>query len=206
MTRNRSTKIVATLGPASPDGDVIDSLYQAGADLFRLNLSHGSYADHLARLQAIRRVESKNGRPIGVVLDLHGPKLRVSTFEEGRATLRSGDSFVFDQDPTPGNIQRVCLPHPEIFAAVAVDDILLVNDGLLRFRVTEASVTRITTEVIVGGIISDRKGVNVPGVTLPLPALTTKGRSDLDFGLNQGVDWVALSFEDIYEARSLIGT
>lgn len=206
MTRNRSTKIVATLGPASPDGDVIDSLYQAGADLFRLNLSHGSYADHLARLQAIRRVESKNGRPIGVVLDLHGPKLHVSTFEEGRATLRSGDSFVFDQDPTPGNIQRVCLPHPEIFAAVAVDDILLVNDGLLRFRVTEASVTRITTEVIVGGIISDRKGVNVPGVTLPLPALTTKGRSDLDFGLNQGVDWVALSFEDIYEARSLIGT
>ncbi|WP_116141809.1 pyruvate kinase [Trinickia diaoshuihuensis] len=209
MTRNRATKIVATLGPASSAQAVIDALHRAGADLFRLNFSHGSYEDHAARLRLIREIETQNGCSIGVLLDLQGPKLRISTFETGRAELATGASFVFDQDPTPGDSRRVCLPHPEIFAAAGIGDILLVNDGLLRFKVTGVSLTRIVTEVVVGGIISDRKGVNVPSVALPLPALTAKDRADLEFGLAQGVDWVALSFvqrpEDLHEARALIG-
>ncbi|AFT86114.1 Pyruvate kinase [Paraburkholderia phenoliruptrix BR3459a] len=208
MLRNRATKILATLGPASSDESVIEALYLSGADVFRLNFSHGSYTDHAARLAAIRRIEARNRRPIGVLLDLQGPKLRISTFEEGRAELQSGGTFVFDQDGTPGNQHRVCLPHPEIFAAAAVGDILLVNDGLLRFKVKEVSMSRLTTEVLVGGAISDRKGVNVPSATLLLPALSEKDRSDLEFGLEQGVDWVALSFvqrpEDLHEAREVI--
>lgn len=210
MTRNRATKIVATLGPASSGRAVIDALHQAGADLFRLNFSHGSYEDHAARLKLIREIEAQNERPIGVLLDLQGPKLRIATFENGRAELSAGAPFVFDQNPAPGDGERVCLPHPEIFAAAGIGDILLVNDGLLRFKVTDVSLTRIVTEVVIGGVISDRKGVNVPSVALPLPALTAKDRADLEFGLAQGVDWVALSFvqrpEDLHEARSLIGT
>lgn len=209
MTRNRATKIVATLGPASSTHTVIDALHQAGADLFRLNFSHGTYEDHAARLRLIRDIEARNGRPIGVLLDLQGPKLRIATFDTGRAELRADEAFVFDQNPAPGDSKRVCLPHPEIFAAAGIGDILLVNDGLLRFEVTDVSLTRIVTRVIVGGVISDRKGVNVPSVALPLPALTAKDRADLEFGLAQGVDWIALSFvqrpEDLHEARALIG-
>lgn len=208
MIRNRATKIVATLGPASSDESVIEALHRQGADVFRLNFSHGSFPDHAARLEAIRRVEARGQAPIGVLLDLQGPKLRVSIFENGRADLKAGNKFIFDQDTAPGDQHRVCLPHPEIFAAAAIGDTLLVNDGMLRFRITEVSLTRLTTEVIVGGVISDRKGVNVPSAALPLPALSGKDRRDLEFGLEQGVDWVALSFvqrpEDLHEARDLI--
>lgn len=209
MSRNRATKIVATLGPASSTEAVIESLHQSGADVFRLNFSHGSYENHKERLEAIRRVEAHSGTPIGVLLDLQGPKLRVSAFEEGRVELTRGQTFAFDQDTAPGNVERVNLPHPEIFAAAKTDDLLLVNDGLLRFRVKEAAPTFLTTEVLVGGIISDRKGVNVPFAALPLPPLTDKDRKDLAFGIELGVDWVALSFvqrpEDLHEARKLIG-
>lgn len=208
MFRNRATKIIATLGPASSSEAVIESLHVSGADLFRLNFSHGSYEDHRARLKAVRCIEARLGRPIGVVLDLQGPKLRVSTFENGRAEIVQGQTFVFDQLPSAGNEKRVCLPHPEVFAATAKDDVLLVNDGLLRFRVLEVTLTAITTEVLEGGLISDRKGVNVPCATLPLPALTEKDRKDLEFGLELGVDWIALSFvqrpEDLHEARGLV--
>ncbi|WP_029050284.1 pyruvate kinase [Cupriavidus sp. amp6] len=209
MFRNRATKIVATLGPASSTETVIESLHQSGADVFRLNFSHGTDDDHRVRLEAIRRIEARKSTPIGVLLDLQGPKLRVSTFESGRAELTCGQMFVFDQVATPGNAERVCLPHPEIFAAANENDVLLVNDGLLRFRITKVTSTHLTTEVLTGGIISDRKGVNVPCAVLPLPPLTEKDRRDLTFGLELGVDWVALSFvqrpEDLHEARELIG-
>jgi pyruvate kinase len=210
MSRTRATKIVATLGPASSDESVIEALHRAGADVFRLNFSHGSHDDHALRLKRIRVIEARNQRPIGVLADLQGPKLRVGAFADGYAELRKGEPFVFDQDPTPGDRTRVCVPHPEIFAVASVNDILLVNDGLLRFRVTSVSGDRIATEILVGGRISDRKGVNVPGVVLPLPALTIKDRRDLEFALSLGVDWVALSFvqrpEDLHEARALIGS
>ncbi|TFE36809.1 pyruvate kinase [Paraburkholderia dipogonis] len=208
MNRNRATKIVATLGPASSTEDVIERLYLSGADVFRLNMSHGSHAEHTERLRAIRRIEARHARPIGVLLDLQGPKLRVAKFRDGQVCLQAGQAFCFDQDTTPGSESRVYLPHPEIFVVAAVGDILLANDGLLRFRITETTLTCITTEVLVGGVLSDRKGVNVPSAPLPIPALTAKDREDLQFGLELGVDWVALSFvqraEDLREARTLI--
>ncbi|WP_321815161.1 MULTISPECIES: pyruvate kinase [unclassified Paraburkholderia] len=208
MTSTRATKIIATLGPASSTESVIEALHLAGADVFRLNFSHGSYDDHVHRLKAVRRVEERADRPIAILLDLQGPKLRVSTFAEGKAELHAGDAFVFDQQNVPGNGKRVYLPHPEIFSAASVGDHLLVNDGQLRFEVTSVSGDELVTKILVGGVISDRKGVNVPSAALPLPALSDKDRRDLEFGLEQGVDWVALSFvqrpEDLHEARALI--
>jgi pyruvate kinase len=208
MFRNRATKIIATLGPASSSEETIAALNAAGADVFRLNFSHGSYEDHAARYQRIRTIEANTGRPIAVLLDLQGPKLRVASFAGGCAELAHGARFVFDQNPAPGNAERVCLPHPEIFAAAAPGDLLLVNDGQLRFQITAVAEGRIETEVLNGGVISDRKGVNVPSAALPLPALSAKDKNDLAFGLELGVDWVALSFvqrpEDVEEARALI--
>ncbi|WMY11791.1 pyruvate kinase [Paraburkholderia phenoliruptrix] len=208
MYRKRATKVIATLGPASSDEATIEALHREGVDVFRLNFSHGTHEDHAARLDAIRRVEERSGSPIGVLLDLQGPKLRVATFRDGFANVASGDTFFFDLDPQEGSDRRVCLPHPEIFAAAGVGDVLLVNDGLLRFKVVDATLTRLKTEVIVGGRISDRKGVNFPSARLPLPALSEKDRRDLEYGLKCGVDWIALSFvqrpEDLHEARMLI--
>jgi len=209
MNRNRSTKIVATLGPSSSSESLIESLYISGADVFRLNMSHGTHAEQAQRLLAIRRIEARHGRPIGVLLDLQGPKLRVARFKDGKVEVRPGQTFSFDLGSASGDASRVCLPHPEVFAVATIGDILLANDGLLRFRIVDTSLTCITTEVVVGGVLSDRKGVNVPSVVLPIPALTDKDRQDLQFGLEQGVEWIALSFvqrpDDVRDARNLTG-
>ncbi|MGQ9370584.1 pyruvate kinase [Azospirillum sp. ST 5-10] len=209
MPRGRSTKIVATLGPASSTHDRILALAEAGVDVFRLNASHGTQAEHAQRYRTIRDVEEVVKRPIGVLLDLQGPKLRVGTFAGGPVELVKGHRFRLDLDPTPGDGGRVCLPHPEIFAALAAGVDLLLNDGRIRLRVERFGPDFAETEVLVGGVLSDRKGVNVPGVALGLSALSEKDRSDLAFGLKLGVDWIGLSFvqrpDDILEARELIG-
>jgi pyruvate kinase len=209
MRRKRSTKIVATLGPASSTQERIEQLFRAGVDVFRLNFSHGSHEDHRARVQTIRGLEQTVGRPISILLDLQGPKLRVGTFRDGKVMLPSGAEFRLDLDTTPGDDKRAPLPHPEIFAVISSGAELLLDDGRLRLRVKEHGKDFCTTEVITGGVLSDRKGVNVPGVVLPLSPLTDKDRRDLAFGLDLGVDWVALSFvqrpEDIAEGRRLIG-
>ena len=209
MPRNRSTKIVATLGPASSTYSQIFALAEAGVDVFRLNASHGSQPEHAERYRQIRAVEETIGRPVGVLLDLQGPKLRVGTFAQGAVALSAGDRFRFDRDPTPGDRRRVCLPHPEIFEGLAPGHELLLNDGRIRLRVRDCGPDHANTEVVVGGTLSDRKGMNVPGTTLALSALSDKDRSDLRFGLALGVDWIGLSFvqrpEDIIEARGLIG-
>jgi pyruvate kinase len=209
MRRARSAKIVATLGPASSGEQSIRALFEVGADVFRLNFSHGTQADHAERLAIIRKLEKQFSRPIGVLLDLQGPKLRLGTFNGGKAQLEAGARFRLDMDQTPGNNARACLPHPEIFAAIQTGTELLLDDGKLRLRVQSHGRDHAETTVLVGGPISDRKGVNVPGAILPISPLTAKDRQDLEFGLAQGVDWVALSFvqrpEDIEEARALIG-
>ncbi|MDQ2103768.1 pyruvate kinase [Azospirillum isscasi] len=209
MPRNRSTKIVATLGPASSTYSQIFALAEAGVDVFRLNASHGTQRDHAERYRQIRAVEETVGRPIGVLLDLQGPKLRVGTFQEVAVILAGGDRFRLDLDPTPGDRSRVCVPHPEIFASLEPGHELLLNDGRMRLRVLSCGPDHAETEVLVGGTLSDRKGMNVPGTTLALSALSEKDRSDLQFGLTLGVDWIGLSFvqrpEDILEARALIG-
>jgi pyruvate kinase len=207
MRRHRNVKIVATLGPASETPEMIHALYAAGADVFRLNMSHGTQADIAARHAIIRQVEAEVGRPIGILADLQGPKLRVGTFANGPVDLTEGMVFRLDLDPTPGDRTRVCLPHPEIFAALTPGARLLINDGKIRLQVSACGPDHADCRVEVGGAISDRKGVNVPDVVLPLAALSKKDRSDLEFACNLGIDWLALSFvqrpEDVTEARAL---
>ncbi|RMD90383.1 MAG: pyruvate kinase [Alphaproteobacteria bacterium] len=207
MRRLRNVKIVATLGPASDDRARIEALFRAGADVFRLNMSHGSHDDVRRRHAIIREIESATGRPIGILADLQGPKLRCGTFADKVAVLRDGARFRFDLDPAPGDSTRVNLPHPEIFAAIRPGETLLVDDGRIRLKVIDKGAEFIDCEVIVGGRISDRKGVNVPDTVLPLAALSEKDRADLELACELGVDWLALSFvqrpEDVEEARTL---
>jgi pyruvate kinase len=209
MRRTRNAKIVATLGPASSDPAVVRRLFMAGADVFRLNFSHGSHADHRARFEALRALEQETGRPIGILADLQGPKLRVGTFADGPVMLTPGEAFRLDLDEAPGSPRRVGLPHPEIFAALVPGAELLLDDGKLRLVVEHCGAGFAETRVAVGGRLSDRKGVNVPGVVLPIGALTAKDRRDLALALELGADWIALSFvqrpEDVTEARDCIG-
>jgi len=207
MRRLRRTKIVATLGPSSSDEATIARLFEAGADVFRINMSHTSH-DAMRKLHAaIRAVEKSSGRPIGILADLQGPKLRVGTFKDDKVALENGATFVLDDDKAPGDATRVHLPHPEILAALEVGHTLLLDDGKIRLVATETSPKRAVTRVVVGGKISARKGVSLPDTTIGSSALTDKDRSDLEACLNTGVDWVALSFiqrpEDIAEARKI---
>lgn len=209
MTPDKKVKILATLGPAIRDAAHIRQLVEAGVNLFRLNFSHGEHADHAQRYQWVREVERELNQPIGILMDLQGPKLRVGRFAEGKVQLVNGQSLRLDLDKTPGDAKRVNLPHPEIIEALQPGMSLLLDDGRLRLKVTAKQNDAVITEVIAGGELSDRKGVNVPEAVLQLSPLTEKDRRDLTFGLELGVDWVALSFvqrpEDIVEARELIG-
>ncbi|WP_041769727.1 pyruvate kinase [Ectopseudomonas mendocina] len=208
MTPDKKVKILATLGPAIRDAAHIRQLVEAGVNLFRLNFSHGEHADHAQRYQWVRQVERELNQPIGILMDLQGPKLRVGRFAEGKVQLVNGQSLRLDLDKTPGDTSRVNLPHPEIIEALQPGMSLLLDDGRLRLKVTAKQNDAVITEVIAGGELSDRKGVNVPEAVLQLSPLTEKDRRDLTFGLQLGVDWVALSFvqrpEDIVEARELI--
>lgn len=208
MRRLRNVKIVATLGPSSSDYETIRALFEAGADVFRLNMSHGTHDDFKARLKIIRQIEKDVGRPISILGDLQGPKLRLGTFANEREELETGQSFRLDLDETPGTAKRANLPHKEIFDALKPGATLLINDGKIRLKVGDCGADFADCEVIVGGEVSDRKGVNVPDVVLPLAALTEKDRIDLEVACEAGVDWLALSFvqraADVSEARELV--
>jgi pyruvate kinase len=207
MRRERSVKIVATLGPASNDYETIRALFEAGADVFRLNMSHGTHAEIGERHRIIRQIEEETGRPIGILADLQGPKLRVGTFRNDEAELEVGQKFRLDLDDVDGDETRVQLPHREIFQALEPGSSLLVNDGKIRLRVDDCGPDFADCTVEVGGTISNRKGVNVPDVILPLAALSDKDRKDLEFACRLGVDWLALSFvqraADVTEGREL---
>ncbi|MGN7998476.1 pyruvate kinase [Sphingomonas sp. 22176] len=207
--RSRKVRVLATLGPASASPEMIEKLFRAGADAFRINMSHGDQASKIPLFEAIRAMEKTTGRPTTILADLQGPKLRVGKFAEGKVMLVTGHQFTLDRDPTPGDATRVELPHREIFEAAHADARLLLDDGKLVLRVTDATPDRLTTIVEVGGALSNNKGLNVPDMVLPLAALTEKDRSDLSFAVEQGADWIALSFvqrpEDLMEARRLIG-
>ncbi len=207
MRRHRRAKIVATLGPASGNQAMIEKLFRAGTDVFRINMSHTSHERMRELVAMIRKVEADNERPIGILVDLQGPKLRVGAFEGGSAQLKQGDTFVLDSDATAGNQSRVNLPHPEIFAGVEAGHTMLLDDGKVRLSVQDAGPKKITTRVEVGGKLSDRKGVSLPDSVLPFSALAPKDRSDLEAALDTGIDWVALSFiqrpEDIAEAKKI---
>lgn len=206
--RSRKVRVLATLGPASNTPEMIAKLFEAGADAFRVNMSHGDQQSKVAVIEAIRGLERQYGRPTTILADLQGPKLRVGRFAEGRVMLETGQRFTLDRSNEPGDATRVELPHQEIFAAIARDARLLLDDGKLVLRVLDHNDEKIVTEVVVGGALSNSKGLNVPDVVLPMAALTPKDISDLHFAVEQGVDWIALSFvqrpEDLAEARKLI--
>lgn len=208
MLRSRKAKIVATLGPSSQSYDQILDLHQAGADVFRLNFSHGTHEQHRATYEIIRKIEDAVQSPIAVLADLQGPKLRIGQFKENAVILENGAIFVLDTYNDPGDETRVFLPHPELFAAAHPGIELLLDDGKIRLTVESTSAHQIITKVTVGGKLSNRKGVNIPGVTIPISAITPKDKQDLEFALGLGVDWIAISFvqrpEDVIEAKELI--
>lgn len=207
MRRNRRVKIIATLGPSSSEPVVIRRLFEAGADVFRINMSHASHDTLTETLRAIRKIEAEAGRPIGILVDLQGPKLRVGNFQSESANLTEGALFHFDRNEEPGSSERVFLPHPEIFEAVEPGHVLILDDGKLRMTVREATPDKITAEVNVGGPLYARKGVSLPDTVLPFGAMTDKDRRDLDQAVNLGADWIGLSFvqrgDDVAEARKL---
>ncbi|WP_427963725.1 pyruvate kinase [Altererythrobacter sp.] len=207
--RGRKVKILATVGPASRSPEMLAKLLKAGADAFRVNMSHGDHETHAATIKAIRALEREFNRPVAILADLQGPKLRVGTFKDGQAVIRHSGHFTLDRNPEPGDEKRVCLPHPELFGILEKGQRLLINDGKIRLKVIRASEEEILCSAEVGGVISDRKGVNVPDAEVPIPALTEKDRKDLAFAVENGVDWIGLSFvqrpEDLAEARRLMG-
>ena len=209
MRRSRNAKILATLGPASSTLEVVEALFVAGADTFRLNFSHGTQADQKVRVDIIRQIERKHGRSIGILGDLQGPKLRVANFVDGKVHLRTAglSASISIQRSAPNDAS--ILPHPEIFAALQTGTEILLDDGRMRLRVERRGPDFAETVVIIGGELSNHKGVNVPNAVLPLSALTEKDKLDLTFALELGVDWVALSFvqrpEDVLEIKALVG-
>jgi pyruvate kinase len=206
MIRARRARIVATIGPASRDR--IRELALAGVDVFRVNFSHGAHADHARNIAAVRKAEAQVGRPLAVLADLQGPKIRLGEFEDGAIRLKPGHSLRLDLKSKPGDASRIGVPHPEVFAALRTGALVLLDDGKVRLRVTAHGPDYAETEVEAGDALSDHKGLNLPGLAIPIPALTDKDRTDLAFALKEGVDWVALSFvqraSDMAELRSLV--
>mgnify|MGYP000947240330 CR=1 FL=1 len=207
MRRLRRCKILATLGPASADKQTIAALHAAGADMFRINMSHADHQGMRERIAMIREVEQDTGRPIGILIDLQGPKLRIGAFANGPVMLAKGAEFILDSDPAPGDEKRVQLPHKEILGALRPGHVVLIDDGKVRLHIVEADPTRARAIVDVAGRISDRKGVSLPDTEIPVAAMTEKDRSDLEAGLNAGVDWVAVSFvqrpDDVAEVKKI---
>src|SRR5271165_4593533 len=205
--RRRRVKIIATLGPASADRETVTALFAAGADVFRINMSHASHDAMRQRVAMIRSLEEETGRPIGILVDLQGPKLRLGVFADGGAELHKGDVFVLDSDPTPGGLTRVQLPHPEILSSLAAGHRILVDDGKVLLRVAEAEPGCASTVVEVAGRVSNKKGVNLPDTTIPTSAMTEKDRADLLAALDENIDWIALSFvqrpEDVAEVKAI---
>ena len=205
QSRRRRVKIIATLGPASADRKTIAALFAAGADVFRINMSHASHDGMRERVAMIRDVEEETGRPIGILVDLQGPKLRLGTFASGAADLQRGEAFILDGDPTPGGQSRVYLPHPEILSSLAKGHRILIDDGKVMLRVAAAEGGRALTVVEVAGRVSNKKGVSLPDTTIPTSAMTDKDRADLHAALEEDIDWIALSFvqrpEDVEEVK-----
>lgn len=208
IRRYRQTKIVATLGPASGDPDMMRNLFEEGVDVFRLNFSHGDHDAHQKNVETARKLEKEFDRPVALLADLQGPKLRIGSFKGGKVDLTAGQKFRFDLDDKAGDETRVQLPHPEVIKIMEVDSDILLDDGKVRARITGKDKKGLNAEIVSGSTLSDNKGFNVPGTVLPIEALTDKDKADLKAALDMGVDWIAQSFvqrpEDVKETKKLI--
>ena len=208
MKRNRKAKILATLGPSSSSPEMIEKLFNAGTDVFRLNFSHGSIADHRKNYDIIRSLEKKYNHATCILADLQGPKLRVGTFKEDKVKLKKGQNFVLDLNTSSGDQTRVNFPHSEIYEILTPNSEVLIDDGRIKLQIVNQKKDKLITEVLDEGIISNNKGVNVPGVILPISSLTSKDKSDLNKALEMGVDWIALSFvqteQDIKDIQKIV--
>jgi len=204
----RQTKIVATLGPSTSTMEEIEEIFLAGADVFRLNFSHGSHEDHQKRYDILRKLEEKHHVPICIIADMQGPKIRIGSFINKKETLQVDQEFTLDLKNEPGDSTRVSLPHPEVIKSMEKDSCLLIDDGNLKLKVIKKTKKSLITKVLVGGVISDKKGVNIPDTILPVNSLTPKDEIDLEYAINMGVDWIALSFvqtkKDVEHAKSII--
>lgn len=209
MDKNRQTKIVATLGPASASPEIIRELLETGVNMLRLNFSHGTHEDHGAMVEHIRALEKELAGPIGILADMQGPKLRIGEFEGGRIDLEKDQNFRFDLDPAPGDNTRVNLPHPEVLEVLEENSLIFLDDGKVRARITKKGKDYVEAVIRSGAELSNRKGLNVPGAVIPIPALTGKDKKDLEAALEMGVDWIAQSFvqtpDDVAEAKELVG-
>jgi pyruvate kinase len=207
MRRSRMIKIVATLGPASRTREQLRALFLAGADVFRINMSHTTHANLKALVETVRGIETELGRPVSILVDLQGPKLRLGKLAGGEMLLQPGSSVTFARAESATDGQSVPIPHPEIFAALKPGSNLLIDDGKVRLAVREVKPDTMIAEVIQGGVIKNHKGVNLPDTLLPIPALTPKDRADLDAALALSIDWLGLSFvqrpEDVAEVRKI---
>jgi len=208
IRRYRQTKIVATLGPASGAPDKMRALFEAGVDVFRMNFSHGSHEDHRKNLETARMLEVEFDRPVAILADMQGPKLRIGRFEDDKIEIIEGQSFRFDLNDALGDTTRVQLPHPEVIEVMDVGSEILLDDGKVRVEVTGKDKDGLDTKVMAGSYLSNNKGFNIPGVKLPIKALTDKDRIDLEAAIEMGADWIAQSFvqsaEDVIEAQNLI--
>lgn len=208
MIRHRQTRIVATLGPASRSPEMVLALAEEGVDVFRLNFSHGGHDAHAEALEAVRAAEARIARPLAALADLQGPKFRLGDFRAGEISITQGQRLRLDLDPTPGDDRRIQVPHPEVLKVLKPGVSVVLDDGKTRLVVREAGTGFADCEVIAGDRLSNHKGLAVPGVTIPVPALTDKDRADLEFALRIGIDWVALSFvqhaADMADLRRLV--
>ncbi|HEY4908838.1 MAG TPA: pyruvate kinase, partial [Methylomirabilota bacterium] len=204
----RRTRIVCTIGPASRDPGTLGKLVQAGMDVARLNFSHGTHEEHAAVIRAIREGESEWGHPVTIIQDLQGPKIRLGNFVGGRAMLMAGEPFVLTDEPVAGTTARASLDHPELLAALKPGDQIWMDDGAIQLAVEKVEAREARCRVTAGGVVSDHKGVVLPGLPLPLSCLTAKDKVDLRFGIEHGVDYVAVSFvrsaSDIQEVRKFL--
>ena len=204
----RRTKILATLGPATSTPEKVRELVEAGANIFRLNFSHGDHKGHQKMVEIIRGIEQKSGKLIGILADMQGPKLRIGQFEKGKIELQKGQTIRFDLDSAPGNETRVNLPHPEILEVLTEGNMVYLDDGNVHARITGKGADYVEAVIECGSVLSDRKGLNIPDAIIPLPALTEKDRIDLTAALEMGVDWIAQSFvqtpADVAEAKEII--
>ena len=208
MKRNRKAKIIATLGPASSTADIIEKIFTSGCDVFRLNFSHGSIEEHRKNYEIIRQLEKKYNHPTCILADLQGPKLRIGSFSNSRESLKKGQKFILDLDTKQGDEKRVNFPHPEIYEILTPNTEILIDDGRIKLQIIDQGKESLTTEVLNEGIVSNNKGVNIPGVILPISSLTNKDMADLNKALEMGVDWVALSFvqtaKDILSLKKIV--